>query len=192
MQPQVFVLLRGQGAGLHTHDHILHAVEGFRDERQERLPAAFGAGQGIDIRIEATFQRDRVQDLLLLAQDIREQDRRVELPLVGLSQGKGRGQSERDPLRDALAETARERLPARPALLMGDAVRLPNGVSLRDRIAIGLAAGFGMGLGDSVRDGTGNRHAIRNGMRIRNGPALRLARKGVVPAVDAGHAGHPD
>ena len=97
MQAQVVVLQRRERAGLHAHDHILHAVKGLRDERQERLPAAFGAGQGVHVGVEAAFQGDRVQDVLLLAQDAGEQDGRVELPLVGLANGKGGGQPEDDP-----------------------------------------------------------------------------------------------
>ena len=100
------VLSLGEGAGLHAHHHVFHAVEGFRDAASAGLLAAFRAGQGIHIGVEAAFLGDDVQELLLLAQDVGQQDGRVELPLVDVSQINRRRQPDSDAVRSSLAGPA--------------------------------------------------------------------------------------
>ena len=93
----IFAFLRRQVARLHPGDHILRAVERLRDQSHQGLLALFGARHGIHVRVVRAFFTGQVEQVLLLAQDLRHQDGRIILPLVAGRSGDRRRNADHQP-----------------------------------------------------------------------------------------------
>ena len=171
VHPDVVAFLFGQVAGLHAGDHILGPMKGFRDQAHQGLLALFGARHGVDIGVVGPLFAGQVEQALLLAQDLRHQDGRVELPLVAVMSRERRRNPDGQPGGGCLTD----RLPGGGGLHLAVAgaggIRLTCGIRLAGRIRLrgGMAAegarGFRMRGGRTIRnDGTladGIRLAVR-------------------------------
>ena len=98
MSADVFLFGLGQGAALHAGHDFLGALEGFRDQAHQRLQAAFGARQGVDIGVKRAFDAGGFEQPFLDAHDFSHEHGRIVLPLGRVANREGRGNPDRQPI----------------------------------------------------------------------------------------------